>query len=148
MLVRRPTWFEFLGEPGISFGERCDRFEAFCARLPDGVDPGCVLRHAFCDGMYVREFTMPAGSIILSRIHRFEHVFVIRTGAVRVITHDADKEYVAGDMGITLPGTQRILLNHQQTTWVTIHRNPDNIRDPEVLFETLTDPSPTPYPRS
>lgn len=146
--VVKPTWMEFLADRDISFGERCDRWEAFCSRLPGGGDPGCGLRHVFTDGLYIREFTMPAGSVILSRIHRFEHPFFVRKGRVIVVTHDDRKLYVGGDFGITFPGCQRILLNQEETVWVTVHVNPKNCQDPDELFETLTLPSPTPYPRS
>ncbi len=106
------TWLDFLADESVSFDDRLDRWEAFVANLPP---QECPLTHTFPDGMYVREIFMPAGSVVTSRIHKFDNPFFI-----------------------TKPGTRRVLLIHEDTVWTTVHLNLDNKRDPEELLNDLT----------
>jgi hypothetical protein len=95
--------------------------------------------HKFAPGMYVREIFMPAGSVLTSRIHKFEHPFVISKGVISVWSlNEGTVCYRAPHTGITLPGTRRVLLAHEDTIWTTFHLNPDNITDPDALVAILT----------
>lgn len=85
----------------------------------------CQLVHRFTPGLYVRELTMPAGSIITSEIHRTEHPFTISKGRVSVAWVDVDgthvREFAAPYTGVTMPGTRRVLFIHEETIWTTYH---------------------------
>jgi hypothetical protein len=82
---------------------------------------GYKLEQAITPGIYTRELTMPAGSLVISRIHLQEHPFMITKGKVSVydgeniITHNAPYK------GVTKKGTKRVLYNHEDTTWITFH---------------------------
>jgi hypothetical protein len=78
--------------------------------------------HRFTDGMYVREIHMPAGAVLTSKIHKTEHPFVILKGSVSVWSaNEGSILYKAPYLGITKPGTRRILFVHSDTVWATFH---------------------------
>jgi hypothetical protein len=79
------------------------------------------LGHSFTPGLYSREIFMPAGSLIISRIHLWEHPYVISCGRVSVYDGVDIVEISAPYHGITKAGTKRILYVHEDTTWTTFH---------------------------
>ena len=86
-----------------------------------GESIGLSISHTMTPGLYVRELTMPAGLLIVSRIHLREHPFYILSGEVSVYDGSSVSTYVGPHKGITLPGTKRVLYTHEDTVWVTFH---------------------------
>jgi hypothetical protein len=130
------TWLEFLTDDGICFDDRLDRWEAFVADKPQ---QECPLKHTYPVGMYVREIFAPAGSIITSRIHKFDHPFFLMKGKLTVISEtEGLATYTAPAHGITLPQTRRAILIHEDTVWITVHPNPENKKDHEEIKNDLT----------
>lgn len=82
----------------------------------------CAWEHRFTPGLYTRTITMPAGALITSKIHRTEHPFIIRRGRVRVWDRvHGVQELTDGHLGITQPGTRRVLFCLEETVWTTFH---------------------------
>ena len=137
MEVEKPiTWLEFLTDDGICFDDRLDRWEAFVADKPQ---QECPLKHTYPEGLYVREIFAPAGSIITSRIHKFDHPFFLIQGKLTVISEtEGLVTYTAPMYGITLPQTRRAILIHEDTVWITVHPNPQNKKDHEEIRNDLT----------
>lgn len=110
--------------------EEMDRVETrLLGAIRDGNAPAVELpvTHRFTPGLYVREIFMPAGTLLTSRIHKTEHPYVITKGVVSVLIPGTGVETLsAGHVGITLPGTRRLLYIHEDTTWLTFHPNPEN----------------------
>lgn len=112
---------------------KLNQIERMIAECPQ-ID--CPLEHVFTPNLYSRKITMPAGSLITSRIHRFEHPFVILRGKVAV-WNDGDWEVLeAGYFGVTKPGSRRLLFTYEDTDWVTFHVTDKT--DPDELVEVLT----------
>jgi hypothetical protein len=110
----------------------------------------CPLEHTFTKGLYTRQITMPAGSAVVSKIHKTQHPYVILEGVVDVYKKGEEKfvRLSAGHIGITEPGTERLLLVHEETVWVTFHPNPTDEQDLEKLEEMIIQcpglPQPSP----
>jgi len=102
----------------------------------------CSWKHYFSPGIYIREITMPAGSIITGQIHRHEHLNIIVRGDVSVITQDGWKRITVGPgehFVMSSPaGMKRALRTYADTVWVTVHLNPTNETDPDKLVSMLT----------
>jgi ribosomal protein L31 len=94
------------------------------------------LEHTFADGMYIRKIVMPAGQLIISKIHKQQHPFFILSGDVSVMTENGVVRYNKPFNGITEVGTQRILYTHAETTWITVQRTDET--DVEKIVNTLT----------
>lgn len=77
--------------------------------------------HKFVNGIYIRQVTMPAGSMIISRIHISEHPFAILQGEIDVRTHKGISKLNAPYVGVTMPMTRRILYAVSDCVWATFH---------------------------
>jgi len=110
----------------------------------------CPLEHFFTPEIYTRKILMPAGSLVVSLKHKTTHPFFILKGKVAVLREKEDGEFEiegmheAGHMGITRPGTKRLLYNIEDTVWVTCHSNPDNLEDPNEMVLRLAEANENP----
>lgn len=114
-------------------------FEERLALLGGSGDVG-VTRHYFAEGLYARELTIPAGTILTGKVHRAEHINVLSKGCITVWTEDGMKTLCAPATIVSRPGTKRIGLAHTETVWTTFHVNPTDRQDPEELEQLLVEP--------
>jgi len=78
--------------------------------------------HSFCPGLYARTVFMPAGSVLTSKIHKTQHFFVVTKGSCTVSNSHGQRELIAAPyLGVTMPGTKRALLIHEDCIWTTFH---------------------------
>ena len=102
-----------------------------------GDSKNCPLKHSFSDGIYVREITIPAGMIIVGKIHKHEHPNFLLKGKVFVITEDGGQELTAPCSMISKAGTKRALYAITELVWTTIHHNPTNTQNLEELEKII-----------
>ncbi len=99
----------------------------------------CPVVHRFTPGMYIREITIPAGTLLTSMTHRFEHPFVISKGKVEVCSEtEGPVIYEAPHTGITPAGTRRGILALEDTIWTTFHVTDET--DVEKIGEAILHP--------
>jgi hypothetical protein len=83
----------------------------------------CPLQHSFIDGVYVRTIFIPAGTVIVGKIHKHSHANILSKGEVSVMTEAGGLERLVGPLTMTSPaGCKRAVYAHTDTTWTTIHR--------------------------
>lgn len=115
---------------------RIDELEAVMAANYPAVD--CPLTHVFTEGLYAREIFLPAGSLATSKIHKTEHPFIVSKGKILVSIDKGDwVQLEAPYMGVTKPGTRRVVYAIEDTVWTTFHANPDNITDLEEVEDKI-----------
>ena len=96
----------------------------------------CPLKHLFSEGMYVREVTVPAGTLVIGKIHKHEHPAFLLKGEAFVITeYDGIKEMKGPCSFISPAGVKRAVFAKTELVWTTVHLNPENITDLEKLEE-------------
>ncbi len=96
-----------------------------------------------CGGMYTREIFMPSGAWVFSHIHRTSHPFVVLSGIAMVWTPEKGVETLTGGyLGVTDPGTQRILYIVEDTVWATFHAT--DLQDVEVIEKALVERTTSP----
>tara|TARA_Y100000114_G_C11696340_1_gene296206 strand:+ start:120 stop:551 length:432 start_codon:yes stop_codon:yes gene_type:complete len=97
--------------------------------------------HHFAPGIYVRAYYGLKGSVVVSQVHLHEHLTILAAGHCRVISTMQNEERidVYKDFAIinTPSLTKRALYFLEDTTILTIHLNPDNIRDIPTLEAML-----------
>ena len=107
---------------------------------PDQPTP-YINTHHFAEGMYVRAYYGVKNSMVISQIHKHEHITVLCAGHCRVVstTQEQDQIDVYKDFAImvTPPMTKRALYFLENTTILTIHPNPENIQDVPELEKIL-----------
>ena len=91
--------------------------------------------HYFSPGIYMREMTMPKGSVVIGKIHKTEHMCVVAKGSVSVVTEDGTKTYTAPCVVHSMPGAKRALHALEETVWINVHHNPTNEKDLEKIDE-------------
>lgn len=96
-----------------------DKLEAW---LSQGKQADCPLVHMFSPGIYTRSILMPAETLIVSKKHKTRHQFIMTKGKAMVRVNDQQwVEIKAPYIGITEPGTRRVLLIGEDCIWTTIH---------------------------
>lgn len=78
--------------------------------------------HHIHGGMYGREITIPAGSIITGQIYKFDHFDIMLSGDITVSTDSGEVKRLTG-MNIFkgMSGKKRAGYAHKDTRWVTFH---------------------------
>jgi hypothetical protein len=100
------------------------------------------LTHYFADGVYVRQIFMPAGTVVVGKIHMREHVNIVSCGDVTCFTEFQVARFQGPKTFISTPGTKRALYVHEHTIWSTIHRvDHDDIAklEDELVVETYAE---------
>ena len=96
------------------------------------------LEHFFCDGIYVRKITIPAGIICTGKIHRHQHPAFLLKGKVTVFTEQTGSEIISAPaFMVSEAGTKRAILSHEETEWYTVHRTDKTDLD-EIEKEVIT----------
>lgn len=96
----------------------------------------CPLKHLFAPGVYIREIWMPAGSIVIGKIHKTEHFNIVQKGRVSVFSPNCAREVIEGPVTfLSASGIQKVLYIHEDTVWSTVHVTED--RDLERLEAAL-----------
>lgn len=79
------------------------------------------LAHVFAGGMYSRLGELKAGSVVIGDIHKFEHFFVLLSGAI-FLADGSKKEYLeAPAIRIASAGTKRAILVQTDCMIATFH---------------------------
>jgi len=111
-----------------------DEAEHAIVRMGDLVE--LPVKHLFTPGLYVRQIFIPAGILLTSKIHRTTHPFEISQGAISVWSAETGTLFFrAPHLGVTTPGTRRILFAHEDTIWTTFH--PTDRTTPEEVEEEI-----------
>lgn len=108
---------------GKASGERELLYSLEAAAATNLPEQECPLQHSFIDGVYVRTIFIPAGTVIVGKIHRHSHANILSQGEVIVFTEDGGMEHLKGPITMVSPaGCKRAVRALTDTTWTTIHR--------------------------
>jgi len=82
----------------------------------------CPVTHRFAPGVYLREIAMPAGTVVIGKIHRTEHFNVLIRGACLIVHDDGSREELRAPMSfVSKAGVQKVLYILEDMIWQTIH---------------------------
>lgn len=91
--------------------------------------------HYFAPGLYARKVTLKKGIFAVGEKHRTMHISVMAKGSllVRGVNGLPDHRMKAGDVMVTPAGSQRAVYAEEESVFVCIHYNPDNVQDQDTL---------------
>ena len=89
----------------------------------------------FCKDLHARWLEIPAGMLIVSRIHKFEHMFMLASGKATVIDFKESRDLEGPFMEISPAGAQRIF--HAITDCVACTFHP-NVKEEENMKDALS----------
>tara|TARA_R110000737_G_scaffold296462_1_gene303048 strand:- start:707 stop:1177 length:471 start_codon:yes stop_codon:yes gene_type:complete len=95
------------------------------------------IKHAFADGVYIRQMDMAKDTVVVGAIHKHLHVWFLLTGDVTVATEDVTEDYIAPCYVVSTPGVKRVILANEDSIFVNIHKNPSNTRDLDKLEKEI-----------
>jgi hypothetical protein len=127
-----------LSEMGSHFIDMADEVIRKSAELIE-----CPVKHSFVPGHYCRQITMPKGAVVVSKKHQTWHPYTVTKGRVSVILETSTGLRLqninvpegAHFTAITAPGTRRLILCREETTWTTFH--PTELTDLEEIEKLL-----------
>lgn len=91
--------------------------------------------HFFAEGMYLREMSIPAGTLVMGKTHRMEHFLIVTKGRAVVVSEEGRQEIAAGYVSRSPAGAKRAILALEDLTMITVHPNEENTRDLEEIEE-------------
>ena len=116
---------EVMRERALQLGRREAILRLQDAIIRGGRDLGpasCPVKHHFAPGAYGREMTLPAGMVVVGKIHKHAHINVISKGRVQVFTEqEGVRELAAPCTFVSSPGTKRVVYVLEETVWTTVH---------------------------
>ena len=95
------------------------------------------LKHTFADGIYIRQMDMKANSVVVGAIHNHLHVWFLLTGHLAVVTEDTTEEFISPCYVLATPGSKRVIYAIEDSIFVNVHKNPNNIKDIKKLEDEI-----------
>jgi hypothetical protein len=80
------------------------------------------VEHRFINGMYVREITIPKGTILTGAVHKFDYVDIMLSGDIAVATPDGMKRLTGINIMAGPAGRKRAGYAYEDTRWLTVHK--------------------------
>jgi mannose-6-phosphate isomerase-like protein (cupin superfamily) len=72
--------------------------------------------------LYCRKVSRPANIATLGRVHKQEHFYVVAAGMVALRSEHGTTIHRAGDVIVSKPGTQRLVVSMGDSVTITMHR--------------------------
>ena len=92
------------------------------------------LRHYRSHEKYVREIFLPAGSLLVSKVHNFDHISILSQGEVTIYTHEHGIEHrKAPCTWQEEAGIKRLIYVNSDTVWNTVHTVEDKTMNTDEL---------------
>jgi len=100
--------------------QRVEKLQVEVSKLPQ-YEP--QTKHTFHGGMYCREVWRPAGVLVIGKVHKKEHFYIIMYGTVRITTDDGVRVITGPCLLSSKPGTKRAVYAETEALCITFHRS-------------------------
>jgi hypothetical protein len=121
--------------PRQTLQERVAALQSEISKYPQYEPP---TEHIFHGGMYCRQVWRPAGCLIVGKVHKKEHFYMIVSGTVKITTDDGVQTITGPFLLCSKPGTKRAVYAETDALCMTIHRVESNTVE-EVESELVED---------
>mgnify|MGYP006921285852 CR=1 FL=1 len=118
--------------------EQVSQLEQHMLALPQAE---CPVVHHFGPGIYVREVTLPAGTLAIGHAQRFEHLNIMLTGAVAILKDDGTTEVLRAPMIFVGKPGRKVGFVIETCVWQNVYATEE--RDIDKLEATFLDKSET-----
>tara|TARA_E500000331_G_scaffold205474_1_gene197106 strand:- start:785 stop:1219 length:435 start_codon:yes stop_codon:yes gene_type:complete len=95
------------------------------------------LKHSFADQIYIRQMEMKKGTMVIGAIHNHKHVWFLLTGHLTISNNKDVQDYEAPCYVVSEAGTQRAIYANEDSIFVNIHKNPENIENIDELEKEI-----------
>ena len=102
-----------------------------------------VTKHYFHAGMYCREVFRDAGVLIVGKVHKKEHFYLVASGTVTVTTDDGVVTVTGPHVFMSKPGAKRAVYANTPATCMTFHVT--DSKSPEEAEIEMVEEEETPF---
>ena len=113
------------------------KVEVLLSRMEKMPQVDCQTKHYFGPSIYIREVTMPAGSIIIGKPHRKEHMCVMLQGRMIIVDADGNKKELVAPITFVGGAGRKVAYILETTVFQNILATDE--KDIEVLENMLVD---------
>ena len=114
--------------------QKVDHLLAAMDQLPQ---TDCKTKHYFGPGIYIREVTMPAGTVVIGKPHRKEHMCVMLQGRMVVVLGDGTKQELVAPLTFVGSAGRKVAYILETTVFQNILATDET--DIDVLENMLVD---------
>jgi hypothetical protein len=111
-------------------GEDVERLESAMLELPQ---VSCPVIHRFGPGTYIREVTLPAGTLAIGHHQNFDHTNIFLRGRVTILLEDGTSSELRAPMIFVGKPGRKIGFIHEEVVWLNVYAT--NERDVAKLEE-------------
>lgn len=125
----------------VKVKEEVDRFYKKLAMISfhQKGNPPYGLTHYFSPGVYVREIRVSREILVITKMIKEDHVVILSSGRVLILNEDGSTiERTAPCTWTSKAGARRVVLVKEDCTWTTIHSNPTDEINVDILEERLS----------
>lgn len=127
-------------------GSKCQSIldlEQAMLALPEADTSGGDLQHYFSEGLYARQLTIPADTVVVSKIHLKGQINFLLKGTLLVVSEQSTQELTAPQVIVSPPGIKRAVHTKTEVVWVTVSAtNKTDLKEieEEIIAKDFDDP--------
>ena len=91
------------------------------------------IKHNFAPGIYLRQMVLNPGAVIISGIHKRDHVWFLLDGEITVVTEEDKQDYIAPYVGFSNAGTRMVIKSNDYSIFQNVFKNPTDNKDIDYL---------------
>jgi hypothetical protein len=95
------------------------------------------ITHEFADQIYIRKMIMQPQQMVLGAVHKQEHLWFLLKGKVTIQESGETLDHIAPCYTISKPGAQRVIYAHEESVFINVHKNPENIKNIKELEKQI-----------
>lgn len=95
------------------------------------------ITHEFADQIYLRKMVLKKGTVVVGAKHNHEHVWFLLSGNVNIKESDELINHIAPCYTISKPGAKRIIYANEDSIFINVHKNPNNIKNIKKLEDEI-----------
>lgn len=120
-----------------------EKLEILESHMLDLPQVECPVVHHFGPGIYIREVTLPQGTLAIGHAQRHDHLNIMLTGSVAMVGDDGQIKILKAPMIFVGKPGRKFGYVVETCTWQNVYPNPDEERDVDVLEAKWLDKSQT-----
>jgi len=115
-----------------------EQFESGNKNVVVGNSDMFPLNHSFSEGVYIREMLMPKDGLIVGKIFKCSHHFILLKGKLLItMTGEETKIHTAPSWFTCTSNVRRVLLSLEDSVFMNVLPNPNNETNIDILEERL-----------
>src|SRR6185312_8360888 len=123
-----------MGELELSHAEKLNELESHMLGLPQ---MECPVTHRFGPGLYMREVSLPAGTIVIGHHQNFEHLNILLKGRLTFFGEDGEQIEATAPMTFVGKPGRKVAHVHEDSVFMNVYATEEtDIEKLEAIYVT------------